>query len=36
MNQLLTVIDALDVIMHLTFRNTLGFLDAGGDVSGFR
>ncbi|MCJ1246209.1 hypothetical protein MMC30_003415 [Trapelia coarctata] len=26
---------ALDVIMHLTFSNTLGFLDAGGDVEDF-
>ena len=29
------VLDAFDVIMHLTFSDTLGFLDAGADVNGF-
>ena len=24
--------DAFDVIMHLTFSDTMGFLDAGGDI----
>jgi len=32
---MLRAVDALDVIMHLTFSNTLGFLDAGGDVEDF-
>ena len=27
--------DAFDVIMHLTFSDTLGFLDAGGDIDNF-
>ena len=27
--------DALDVIMHLTFSNTLGFPKAGGDIINF-
>ena len=31
----LTTPDAFDVILHLTFSNTLGFLEAGGDVSDF-
>ncbi len=31
----LMVLDAFDVIMHLTFSDTLGFLDAGGDIRDF-
>jgi len=31
----LTSQDAFDVIMHLTFSNTPGFLEAGSDVDGF-
>lgn len=27
--------DSLDVIMHLTFSDSLGFLDVGGDISDF-
>ena len=31
----LRITDAHDVIMYLTFSNTLGFLDAGGDIENF-
>ena len=31
----LMILDAFDVIMHLTFSDTLGFLEAGGDVHDF-
>lgn len=27
--------DSLDVIMHLTFSDSLGFLDVGGDINDF-
>ena len=31
----LRLADAMDVIMHLTFSDTLGFLDSGKDRNGF-
>lgn len=32
---MLMLLDAFDVIMNLTFSDSLGFLDVGGDISDF-